>query len=363
MSLPITRPWRVFVALVVFTLPVISSAKDSEFESIEDAIAYAEEELANGQRPDHVAIVLKYTYADDADEVARIRFYCRGGFQPGKLRPGIARVGFLRVCRQGFTVRVDQKGYNQVNRAVKVEEGKVAVVDDIVLNRVTDEDASEVIGRIWLEGDDDLGGIKVRMGDFETTTDDRGTFRFERVPIGDKYLGARVPGYNHIGQRLKIQSGSRKVTSLKGYMKRTARVRWAYQPEASRDLTNDLESGESVLGDVPNSKIIWANGLTQTRDKYDFRVRQNKDRLILDCPYFHPNSPGYIRLADITFDEVLQAPKVDYPRARMAMREGDIFIFKTRDGEHYGKLEVLEINLGEEGRERALSDLARQRPE
>ena len=137
----------------------------------------------------------------------------------------------------------------------------------------------------------------------------------------------------------------------------------AFQPEASRDLTNNLEVGKSILCNEANSTITWASGFTETRKEYDFSARQFKDRLVVDFPCTGKISTGYIRLADITFEEVLQAPKVRFADGRTTLKEGDIFIFRTRDGEHFGKLEVLEILEGNNAMERALADMARQPPE
>lgn len=368
----------VLVCLLASSEP--SSIDELDFESVEEAVNYAEKQLAGEaddsenspfpgcgggvKRPrkpsaDWAAVVVSYTYSDEYRKSSEMRINAFSKNASHKLPPGIARVYFVYVDTKKIKFKLAQRGYHTIRHSFDVAQGDVRVFDDLVLERATKENGADTTGRVWLEGEGDLEGIEVRMGGAKTKTNKKGQFHLKGLAAGEMGLMGTKRGYFFPRVRVDLQRGSRKVSVLKGYLERKVRVRWAFQSDGTRNLSDDLQGGETILGNERYTRISFADGFVESRRNNDFQMMQVKDELILE-QYGGSRDTGFIRLADIAFDEVLQAPSVKYDHKRASMREGDIFIFKTHGGKHYGKLEVLEIMAGNKAQERALSDLARE---
>ncbi|HNO79676.1 MAG TPA: hypothetical protein PKN33_16640 [Phycisphaerae bacterium] len=351
-----------------------------DFDTVNEAVRYAEERLggesdskdelgwsfpgcggkAETKAPSetYAALVVRFEYSDENKNPARLiaSSISRNGSAP--IEAGKARVLFVRpYAGQKFNLRFAQRGYHAFSRDVEVRVGEVTVVDDIVLERATRENGASLIGRLWLEGRNELEGITIRLGEDTVETGPRGEFKFEGVPSGNTPLNANVDGFLISPVYTELKRGKRSVAALKGYGKRVARVRWAYQPEKSRDLSSDLEGGETILETERYSQFSFATGLKNLSGPRDFTVRQEEDKILIESS---SGGTGMIRLTNIRFDEVMQAPDVTYERGPLTLKDGDIFVFKTSDGEHFAKLEVIEIVAGNEAKAEALSELARQ---
>lgn len=353
-----------------------------DFDTVKEAVRYAEERLGGesdskdelgwsfpgcggkvekkAPSETYAAVVVRFEHSDENKNPARMiaSSISRNGGAP--LEAGKARVLFVRpYAGQKFNLRFAQRGYHAFSRDVEVRTGEVTVVDDIVLERATRENGATLIGRLWLEGRDELEGITVRLGEDTAETGPRGEFKFEGVPSGNAPLQANVDGFLISPVYSELKRGKRSVAALKGYCKRVARVRWAYQPEKSRDLSSDLEGGETIVETERYSQFSFATGLKNLSGRRDFAVRQEEDKILIESSSGGMGT-GMIRLSNIRFDEVMQAPDVTYERGPFTLKDGDIFVCKTSDGEHFAKLEVIEIVAGSEAKAEALSELARQ---
>lgn len=353
-----------------------------DFDTVKEAVRYAEERLGGESDSEdelgwsfpgcggnavkkapseaYAAVVVRFEYSDENEKPAYFFAHSisRNGNVP--LEAGKARVLFVRPnTSRRFNIRFDQPGYHEFAREVKVSPGEVTVADDIILERATRDNGATLIGRLWLEDRDELEGITIRLGSDTVETGPKGEFKFEGVPSGNAALQAKVDGYQIEPIHMQFKRGKRNVAALKGYRTRVARIRWAYQPEESRDLSSGLEGGETFLETGRHQIYSFATGLKFRSGMPDFRARQDKDKILIESSSGRTGT-GVIRLSDIRFGEVMQAPDVNYERGPFALKDGDIFIFKTVDGEHFAKLEVIEIVAGSDAKEEALSDIARQ---
>lgn len=356
------RVLHVWITLLFLAVCAQSAQADPlQFDSTEEAVQYAQRELGK-LGPRYVgAIVMLFNYEDENYGSAAYHVKIRGGtLGTQMLGPGKAGVFFVSKGGEEVTLIFECTGYHELSRTVEVSGGKVLVVDDLVMERPTEADQSTIIGRVWLEDSDEIEGITVRIGDDAITTDEKGRFRFDKLPSGKKYVSAYKPGYIFSGGTVQIERGTNEVVALKGYLIRSAQVQWAYQPLESRDLSDGLVWGEAVLDTREMDNIVFAGESEERKHRPDVGVYQKGTELILRCSHIGSDGPGFIQLEDIGLDEILQAPKAEYKHPRTPLKEGDAFICKTYDGKHFAKLQVLAINVGTTAKRRSLADIARQ---
>ena len=353
-----------------------------DFDSVREAVSYAEKTLAGDsdtedesgwsfpgcggkadKRPPsetYAAVIVRFEYSDECQRPAGLlcQSISRNGRAP--LEADKARVLFVRPYpTQPVGLRIRQPGYHPFARTINVSPGSITVIDDIVLERVTKENGGELIGRIWLEDRDDLEGIPIFLGGEKVETGPKGEFRFEGVPSGNETLRTQIEGFLVNPVAVTLERRKRTTAVLKGYQNRAARLRWAYQPEKSRDLSSGLVLGETVVDTRQRQPFSFSDDSTNGSSHRDFHLQQ-QDAELLIVGSAGSRGTGMIRLSNIEFDEVLQAPNVSYERGSFPLSEGDVFIFKTTDGEHYAKLEVIEVVAGVAAKEKAYADMARQ---
>ena len=167
-------------------------------------------------------------------------------------------------------------------------------------------------------------------------------------------------GFFGLSDTIKAKRGARNFVMLTGWRLRRAYVRWGYQPSAgSRNLADGLEEGYAFISTRDLDRVSFAEGFKQVQGESDFLVLQRDDRLIIRNFDIGKVRPGILRLAETSFDEVVQAPDVPYPRKNLPLGEGDVFVFKRYDGEHHAKMEVLQLIDNEDDYARVVSDMAR----
>ncbi|HNO79675.1 MAG TPA: hypothetical protein PKN33_16635 [Phycisphaerae bacterium] len=376
-----------FACVIVVFMPFTAfgnsnSRVDLDFDSVDEAVRYAQKRLAedrsvcnddrgwsfpdcgenrraNSTSEEFAAVVIKYSYDDGSDEPAHL--ICPSRSRNGNTRfwPNKARVLFVTTHEYTMAFRLTHRRYHEIVDRVKISGGEVTVVDDLVLEHATKESGCEVTGRVWLEGNEGREDVELTLASSKVSTGPKGEFRFEGIAKGNHYLSALKKRYHFDSEKLKLERGERVTVALKGYYHRAARVRWAYQPDGSRDLSEGLESGETILSEDWRKCYRFSDGFQNQSRQRDFAIRQVEDRLQVDDVGSYQN-PGVIRLSGIELDEVLQAPDVIYERGPLPMREGDVFIFKTRDGGKYAKLQVMEIIVSEDAKIKAMVEMARQ---
>ncbi|MFQ5591410.1 MAG: hypothetical protein ACE5HE_09630 [Phycisphaerae bacterium] len=224
--------------------------------------------------------------------------------------------------------------------------GEILVWDDIVLEPLTRDSAASIMGRVWLEDDADADGMVISVnGEHTTFTDDHGYFVAEAVSAGELYVSTYKRGYTGLHKELKVGRGERAVCDLRGYRERFARVRWVYQPDGTRDFTDDVLTGEARLSPRKLYRVRFATGFQQANlGRSDFMIRQKEDQLVL----YHfdvsgPKSPRSIAVTDTPFNDIVSAPKSGYVRGESTLKPGGVYVFRCYDGQHYAKMEVLDI--------------------
>ncbi|MCA9252295.1 MAG: hypothetical protein KDA54_14310 [Phycisphaerales bacterium] len=351
-----------------------------DFDTVEEAVAFAEKQL-EGQgdassgwsfpgcgsperqrRPkaQWAAIILQFKYSDDFRQSADVRINCYSPNGSHMLPPGTARVYFVYVKPEKIKLRLYQTGYHDINRTFEVAQGDVLVVDDLVLEKPTADTCAEVVGRVWLEGEKNHAGVSVRLGPQRTISDVNGQFRFDGMPARKGWrIIAEMKGFHFDPAQFDLYRNSSELRILSGYKVRGALVRWAYQPNETNDLSNDIIEGRTVVGFSPRQFLRFAEGLLETNRDYDLKIEQRGQNVTLAYEGFSRKS-GIIRLRDIPFDDVAQAPEVSYQPKMVPLADGDVYVFRTTDGKHFAKMEVLRLLVGEEDKEIALGELARR---
>ncbi|HNO79678.1 MAG TPA: hypothetical protein PKN33_16650 [Phycisphaerae bacterium] len=342
---------RAIVISAVVGLPMVYPSTASagtlpDFETLDSALEYAESQFDDEHRAEQAVIVFRYTLAEgDSDERARVHFYSGSGFEVRGIKPNVYFVYRIGRYRESFTykVMVNKNGYNEVIHPLKITPGEITIVDDIELHEVDAVEGSTVIGTVMIEGNESLEGIRVELDGLSIETDELGQFQFNDVAMGRKYVKAFLPHYYFKPVGVDLESGSLSDVSLEGYYKRRAKIRWAVQPDGSRNLETGLNEGEAIVGGPDDSRFSFVDGKVVSNNPSDFGLLPSKDGLVLGIIDRGKNGAECAKLKDISLDEVRQAPDTKYSQPYQPVREGDVFVFRTRGDHLYGKLEIVEI--------------------
>ncbi|MBN1796709.1 MAG: carboxypeptidase regulatory-like domain-containing protein [Sedimentisphaerales bacterium] len=314
-----------------------------------DTIAKTNSNLINSDKQkDQGALVYRVRSEDKYLSRARTEFHWtgnrRGGYRPDEISEGQTKVVFDRDG-QSAELRVIHPDYHEFRRPLVFEKGKVIVWDDIFLERVSPENSCTVKGTVHLEDDADPKGIRVSSGGTSATTDDEGNFILKGLRSGEVHIGAGKSGYYGLYTTVNVAKGQTATCKLNGYRIRKAKVRWVYQPDDSKDFTKDnIVTGTAILQDRELNRVSFAEGFKQVHGKSDFFVHQvGGDLFIMNTDARSGDGPAFIE-TDISFDEITKVPDVDFRRStRMTLKAGKVYIFRCYDGQHYAKMEVLEI--------------------
>jgi hypothetical protein len=254
-------------------------------------------------------------------------------------------VKFERAA-QPAELRITHPDYHEFRRPVVFEKGKVIVWDDIVLERVSPESACTIKGTVHLEDDADPKDIRVSSDDASTTTDKSGNFTLTGIRSGEVGVGAQKPGYYGLYTKVNTIRGQTALCQLNGYRVRKAKVRWAYQPDGSKVFdNNNVVTGTAVLQDNELDRVSFAAGFAQVRGESDFLVYQTKDSLSMrNFDTTCSNDGPAILETHIAFEDLKEAPDSFIEKCgSYTLQAGKVYVFRCYDGQHYAKMEVLEI--------------------
>ncbi len=267
----------------------------------------------------------------------------RSGYKSGSINEGEITVVY-EVQGQPAELRVSHPDYHEFKRPIIFEKQKMIVWDDIVLNRVTDETSCTIKGTVQLEDDVNPNGILVSSGNTSTFVDKEGDFVLKGLRSGEVRINARRPGYFGLFGRVNITKGETKQFNLKGYRIRKAKVKWVYQPDGSKNFTNEnVIEGTAIIEDNALDRISFSEGFSQVCRESDFLLYQSKNNLyIKNFDVCGSNGPAIFE-ANNTLDKLKEAPNFNYTDNTHTLKVGKVFVFRCYDGEHYAKMEVLDI--------------------
>ena len=331
------------------SVDVGSLADDIQHDpSVKAIVEKTKKELSTSkQYSRHGALVYQIRSADGQLSRARTEFHWtghgRGGYRPGRISEGETKVMFDRDG-QSAELRVIHPDYHEFRRPITLEKRKTIVWDDIVLERVSASSSCIVKGIVHLEDDANPAGIQVSGGGkSETTTNEDGEFILSNLRSGEIRIYARKPGYHGLYTTVQVKKGEMGTCELKGYRIRKAKVRWAFQPDGSKNFSKDnIVNGTAVLQDNVLDRVSFSEGFKQVRGKSDFYVHQKEDTLLIRNIDVRRNGPAFIEI-DGSFDDLIEAPDFGYNRIVLTLKQGKVYVFRTYDGEKYAKMEVLEI--------------------
>lgn len=307
------------------------------------------DELSDSQEHDNNGALIYRVHSEDGLlDRARTEFHWtgrgRGGYRPDGISEGQTEVRFERAG-QPVELRVIHPDYHEFRRPIVFEKGIVIVWDDIVLEPVTPENSCTIKGTVRLEDGADAGGISISGGDASATTDENGNFTLAGIRSGSVGVGARKPGYHGLYTNVDVARAQTGTCQLQGYRIRKAKVRWAYQPDGSKVFdNNNVVTGTAVLQDDELDRVSFAEGFRQVCGESDFLVYQTKDSLLMRNFDARSGDGPAIFETDGNFDDVNQVPDSFILRCGShTLQPGKVYVFRCYDGQHYAKMEVLEI--------------------
>lgn len=267
------------------------------------------------------------------------------GTKPGTGLSGEPVVACRAVHRDaaGVELVLRADGYRDFRRTGVLRENQVTIWDDIELSDLLQEGVGLIKGIILLEDKGDVSDVKVLLRGHSVTTDNEGRFEFKDVPPGENRISASIRGYVGLYTRVEVKPKNEHTVELRGYWPRFARVRWAYQPDGSRNLSKSVQQGTALVDSTQLSRIGFEAGFKNVMGKSDFGVRQDGDKLMLSLIDGRANQ-AFAALKDTKFDDVQSVPEnVLFSNKAVTLEPGHTYIIRTFDGKHYAKLEVLEL--------------------
>ena len=332
--------------------PAKKTLRQRQFKSLAEAIDRADEELETDYA--YGVAVLVYTIRTPDDQTMPIRTELRsignagGGYIPGKAstNEAVVRPVFVRKSTRPVALHILAPGFDRYIRRVILHPGELVVWEDIVLEPMTNRSTASLVGHVRLEDDDEeLEGMVIYIDQEAVAfTDASGRFEVDPVRAGKLRVSTHKSGYLGMNAEVKVAAGDLERCELVGYRKRFARVRWAYQPDGTRNFDGAMPTGTAVLSTRKLSRVSFAKGFQQINSRSDFLISQVDDQLVLrHFDMRSGKSPASILIKDTQFDEVYEAPESGYAQSETPLRPGDIYVFRCYDGKHYAMMEVLEI--------------------
>jgi len=317
-----------------------------------DAIAKADSEMINSDENKGKGTLIYRIRSEDGrlDEESarrtRTEFHWtgrgRGGYRPKTVDEGEIIIIYARD-RQPAELRVMHHDYHEFRKTVTFEKQKIIVWDDISLRRVTPETSCTVKGTVRLENDADPEGIRVSGGGASAKTDEKGNFELKELRSGLVRIGAIKAGYHGLYDEVNVDKGQTATCRLEGYRIRKAKVRWMYQPDGSKDFTNyNVVTGTAILQDNELDRVSFAEGFKQVCGESDFLIYQKEGSLIVRNFDVGPGRP-VINEIHKPFVDITEVPNLNNDRQPYILEAGKVYVLRCYDGEHYAKMEVLEV--------------------
>ena len=139
-----------------------------------------------------------------------------------------------------------------------------------------------------------------------------------------------------------MNKGGTATCSMEGYRLRKANVRWAYQPDGSRKFSNEtVLTGNATLINNQLDRVSFEKGFAQVQGESDFLIYQNGKQLVIHNFDVGPDGPDFQEMKGVAFNALMEAPLDGYSQQNNILKKGSVFVFRTYDGKHYAKMEVL----------------------
>ncbi len=283
----------------------------------------------------------------DADSImVKLQFGLSGdrGYYGEAYRLGEIKVSWIRMD-EDMRLEASLPGYHQVAVQIRGDGDRIVVLDDLLFENVLPETTATVTGKVVLEDEADPSNITVKIGkNHSTVTDESGGFVLTGIESGKTVLSAKKQGYRRMYSYVTLSRGDAQEHDLHGYRERLAVVRWAYQPNGSRELAGeDLQEGVAVIRDNGLDRVSFKEGFTQVQGKSDFCVYQKEDKLQLYQCDGGRDEAEHLLVKNAIFDDLVSAPTGKYGGGRSVLSEGDLYVFQCWGGTSYGKMEVVAL--------------------
>lgn len=323
--------------------------KQKRSPEIDAMIKQVKKELLTEQHQGEGALIYQVRSTDGLLSNARTELHWtgmgRGGYRPSSCSEGNIEVLYERD-QQPVELRITHADYNEFRRPFVFKKGQVVIWDNIEIERMDEKTACTIKGVIHLEDNADPSEIKVTRwgGGSSAVANAKGEFILSNMPAGENAICAIRKGYHGLYATVKVDKGQTASCEIEGYRIRKATVRWAYQPDGSRKLSNEgVLAGNATLADNQLDRVSFEKGFTQVQGQSDFLIFQEGKQLIIRNFDVGSDGPDFQEMKDVTFDALTEAPLDGYSRQNNILKKGSVFVFRTYDGKHYAKMEVLEI--------------------
>jgi hypothetical protein len=323
--------------------------KQKRSPEIDAMIEQVKKELLTEQRQGQGALICQVRSTDGLLSNARKELHWtgmgRGGYRPSSCSEGTVEVLYERD-QQPVELRITHADYNEFRRPFVFQKGQVVVWDNIEIERMDEKTACTIKGVVHLEDNADPGEIKVTRGGGGPVaeTNAKGEFVLSNMPAGENSIYADKQNYHGLYTTVKVNKGQTATCEIEGYRIRRATVRWAYQPDGSRKFSNEaVLTGNAILADNQLDRVSFEKGFTQVQGHSDFLIAQEGKQLIIRNFDVGSDGPDFQEMKGVAFDALTEAPLDGYSRQKNILKKGSVFVFRTYDGKHYAKMEVLEI--------------------
>lgn len=318
-----------------------------------DAVAQAEVALQLDDNIGKGALIYRVRSSDGRPfEATTERHYLTPGhvgYIPKRLKagePAIEVMGHGQV----FELRVIAPGYDTFTRRAILRRDQIILWDDIILEPLSPTATATIRGIVRFEDNADPNGMLIQVdGDPSGFVAADGRFVASGLRSGEIRVSTLKQGYYGLFSTVEVKRGGTATCELRGYLERAARVRWVFQPDETRNLMDNVQSGIATLSPTRLHRVSFEGGFRQVRDKSDFFIEQKDDKLtIVNCDQTGPIGPGFIHVKDSLFDQITEAPEGAYWYVKHEIQPGFIFVFRCYDGKHFAKMEILQVGTAAE---------------
>lgn len=322
---------------------------ETPFRTLGEAVDYAGSILAREKFNKHAVLIYRVRTSDRQPVSCRseLLYLSKGGVGrlPGRIRTDepVARILIMLYEANPRELRIFAPGYDLFSRQIILRRGDIIVWDDIVLQRLTASSGVQINGVVDLEDWADPNGIVIYLdGEPIAIANEHGEYSAEYIRSGELRLSAHKRGYVGLSSTVTARRSSRLTIDFKGYRERYALVRWTYTSDPSRQFTSDSPTLTEVLSPSRVSRLSFRHGPRNAVSPTDIEVSQDKDKLLINFTS-DTSSTGVVELPNTSFDQVYEAPALGYLQLPIAIRDGGVYVFRTRERGGFAKMEVVKL--------------------